>query len=79
MQLYVGKNENSQTSNKFEWIRDNALHFFHFIIIIIIYLYFCCFLFVLSFLVWNFLWLLEELLTLLCFFFIMRMEISLFL
>jgi hypothetical protein len=40
MQLYVGKNENSQTSNKFEWIRDNALHFFHFIIIIIIYLYF---------------------------------------
>jgi hypothetical protein len=37
------------------------------------------FLFVLSFLVWNFLWLLEELLTLLCFSFIMRMEISLFL
>jgi hypothetical protein len=36
-------------------------------------------LFVLSFLIWNFLWLLEELLTLLCFFFIMRMEISLFL
>jgi hypothetical protein len=32
----------------------------------------------LSFLVWNFLWLLEEVLTLLCFFFILRMEISLF-
>ncbi len=41
--------------------------------------FFCCFWFVLSFLVWNFLWLLEELLTLLCFFFITRMEISLFL
>jgi len=38
-----------------------------------------CFLFVLSFLVWNFLWLLEEMLTLLlCFFFIVRMEIFLF-
>jgi hypothetical protein len=36
---------------------------------------FCLFL---SFLVWNFLWLLEEVLTLLCFFFIFRMEISLF-
>ncbi len=44
------------------------------------YGFFCfLFLFVLSFLVWNFLWLLEELLTLLCFSFIMRMEISLFL
>jgi hypothetical protein len=39
---------------------------------------FRCFLF-LSFLVWNFLWLLEEVLTLLSSFFIMRMEISLFL
>jgi hypothetical protein len=37
------------------------------------------FLFVLSFPVWNFLWLLEEVLTLLCFFFIARKEISLFL
>ncbi len=36
---------------------------------------FCLFL---SFLLWNFLWLLEEVLTLLCFFFILRMEISLF-
>ncbi len=44
-----------------------------------VFLFFFSFLFVLSFLVWNFLWLLEELLTLLCFFFIMRMEISLFL
>jgi hypothetical protein len=45
------------------------------IIVHTVFFVFCLFL---SFLVWNFLWLLEELLTLLCFFFILRMEISLF-